>query len=602
MQATRHHSAMQPTTATSLTDAPKTPLGTIMQSLKRTALYILFFSLAINFLSLMLPIYTLQVFDRVFTTRNIDTLIGLSALTVFALAFFGLLYAIRSAIIARVAEWMDHQLSIDLVKQAIHTASVDHTTTAGQPLREMQTLKQFMITGAPIIADAPWSILFVFVIYLIHPLIGFMALMGMLIFIAAAIVNEYVTKKTLMRANLANVQSQLGADLLSQNAQTIQAMGMLNGVIHHWRKFYDESVRAQESAQRKGAVLQGITRATRMILQILVIGVGAFLVMEGSLSAGGLIASNILIARVLAPFEGLIGLWRQFTAARQSYSRLQHLFTHTPPAHGTTKLPTPRGGITVESLFFAPKGKPAILRGISFQLHPGEALGVIGPSGAGKSTLAKCLVGIYPPNHGHIRLDGADVYQWLPEDFGQHVGYLPQQVELFQGTIKQNIARMQIEINDDAVILAAKRAQVHNLILQLPNGYDTLYHPGAGLLSPGQLQRVGLARALYGNPKLVVLDEPNNNLDGEGERALLHVITMLKKARITSVIVAHRPTILQAVDHIMALRNGMVDGFDSRENMMLRYSPKPTGEAGAPQQIADQSGPSDPAEKGEEHG
>lgn len=570
--------------ALSATHSPENlPLARALRSLKRTGVYVLFFSFAMNLLSLMLPIYTLQVFDRVFTTRNLDTLVGLSALALFALSLFGILFAIRAAVIAKMVEWLDHHLTFDVLKQAIHTASIDTTTTAGQPLRDLQAVKQFIAMGAATLTDAPWSILFVFVIYLIHPLIGSLALVGMLVFIAAAVVNEYATRKEFLRANQAATQSQLAADSFSQNAQAIQAMGMAQGVMQSWRRFYDESVRSQESAQRKSAALQGVTRAVRMVLQIAIIGFGAMLALQGELSAGGLIASSILIARVLSPFEGLMNIWRQFVSARQAYKRLAQLMHNPPPAHGTTKLPAPKGALAVESLFFSPGGKAALLRGVAFQLKPGETMGIIGPSGAGKSTLAKCLVGIYPPSHGHVRLDGADVYQWDREDFGLHVGYLPQQVELFHGTMKQNIARMQEDASDEAVIIAAKRAQVHQLILQMPNGYDTMYQPGAGLLSPGQLQRVGLARALYGNPKFVVLDEPNNNLDGEGERALLHVISMLKKAKITAIIVAHRPSVLQAVDHIMLLKNGMVDSIDTREQMLLRYSGQSKPSAGGGQ-------------------
>jgi ATP-binding cassette subfamily B protein len=552
--------------------ATKTSLEQAISSLRHVIIYLLLFSFAINFLTLMLPIYTLQVFDRVFTTRNYDTLIGLTALTIFALSFFGVLHAIRAAVIAKTIEWLDKYVAVDVLGRAIHAASIDTRITAGQPLRELTTLKNFIATSAPTIFDAPWSVLFVLVIYLIHPLIGMLAFIGMIIFVGAAFLNEYSTRKLLKQANLQMTQSQLGADLLSANAQSIQAMGMQKNVVESWIKTHGQSIKAQETAQRRSAILQGITRSARMVLQISVTGFGAFLVMQGELTPGGLIASSILMARVLAPFEGLIGLWKQFIAARESYARIHQLLSAGPPAHGTTRLPAPEGALEAESLFYAPPGKPAILRGISFKIPPGESLGVIGPSGAGKSTLAKCLVGVYPPNHGNVRLDGSDVYQWEREDFGQHVGYLPQQVELFVGSLKQNIGRMSPEIDDESVILAAKRSGVHALILQLPNGYDTMYYPGAGLLSPGQLQRVGLARALYGKPRLLVLDEPNNNLDGDGERALTHVLNMLKRAKITTIVVAHRPSILATVDHILALKNGMMDAFDSRENMLLRYT------------------------------
>lgn len=549
-----------------------TSLQQALASMKRTALYVLCFSFVMNMLTLMVPIYSLQVFDRVFTTRSLDTLIGLSVLTLGAMAFFGLIYAIRSAVIAKTIEWLENHVCYDVLTRAVHAASMYPGVTAGQQLREIGTIKNFIAAGAPTIADAPWSILFVLVIYLIHPLLGSVALVSMLLFVGLAVLNEYATRKALMRASQGNIQSQLAADLLSQNAETIQAMGMMKHVLISWRSLYDASLKDQDLAQKRSATISGISRNMRLIMQIFVTGFGAFLVLEGEMTAGGMIAASILIARVLSPFDGLIGLWRQFTAARDAYNRLNRLLGDSLPAHGTTVLPAPTGTLEVETLVYSPPKKPAILRGISFQMRAGESLGIIGPSGAGKSTLAKCLIGIYPPSHGRVRLDGADVYQWIREDFGKHVGYLPQQVELFVGSIKQNIARMNPHIDDSAVIEAAQRAQVHELILQLPQGYDTPYQPGGGLLSPGQLQRVGLARALYGRPKFVVLDEPNNNLDGDGERALLGVLAALKVEGVTCVVVAHRPTILASVDNIMALRAGMIEAYDTRQNIMLRYT------------------------------
>lgn len=551
-----------------------------MASLRRTALYIALFSLAMNLLTLMLPIYTLQVFDRVFTTRNYDTLIGLTALALAAMAFFGLISTVRSAVIAKTIEWLETHISYDVLSRAVHAASIHPGVTAGQQLREIGTIKNFIASGTPAMMDAPWSILFVLVIYMIHPLLGTIALLSMVFFIGLAVLNEYSTRKPLMRANQAVIQSQLAADLLSQNAETVQAMGMMKGVLHGWSRIYKASLTDQEIAQNRSAILQGISRSFRMVLQIATTGIGAFLVLDGELTGGGLIASSILVSRVLAPFDGLITMWRQFSAARDAYGRLNHLLGESLPAHGTTTLPSPKGALDVESLVYSPPKRSAILRGITFKMNPGESLGIIGPSGAGKSTLAKCLVGIYPPSHGRVRLDSADVYQWAREDFGQYVGYLPQQVELFLGSIKQNIARMHDTIDDAAVIEAATRAQVHELILQLPSGYDTPYQPGGGLLSPGQLQRVGLARALYGRPKFLVLDEPNNNLDGDGERALLAVLGMLKQENVTCVVVAHRPTILASVDNIMALRSGMIEAYDTRQNIMLRYSAQGSGPQG----------------------
>jgi ATP-binding cassette subfamily C protein/ATP-binding cassette subfamily C protein EexD len=319
-------------------------------------------------------------------------------------------------------------------------------------------------------------------------------------------------------------------------------------------------------------MLQGFARSARMVLQIAITGFGAYLTLQNEMTAGGLIAGSILISRAIAPFEGMIMLWKQLVQARDAYHRLEMLFREAPLPLGDTAMPVPRGALNVEALYYVPPKKPAVLNGITFKIEPGDMLGVIGPSAAGKTTLSKMLMGVLPPNSGHVRLDGVDVHQWAREDFGKYAGYLPQVVELFPGTIKQNIARMQQTPDDAGVIEAAQRAQVHELILQLPSGYDTVYVPGVSVLSPGQKQRIGLARALYGTPKYLVLDEPNSNLDGDGERALMATLQWLKQQRITTVIVAHRPSILTMVDKILMLRAGMLEAIGPREEMMQRYS------------------------------
>jgi ATP-binding cassette, subfamily B, bacterial len=556
--------AMHRETSSTMADA--------LRALRRTFTYVLLFSAAMNILSLMLPIYSLQVFDRVFTTRSYDTLIGLTAITLIAFAFYGVLHIIRSAVIARVVEWLDHHLAITLLGASIQAAAQNPQLSSGQQLRELGIIKGFIAGTAPMLADTPWAILFLAVIYMINPVLGFVALMGIVVFLLVALLNEYATRKPLLRANEKNIESMLAADMLSREAEAIHAMGMAKGTIASWRESYDKGLFWQDIAQGRSAILQGIMRSLRMILQVAVTGIGAYLVLQNQLTGGGLIAASILISRCLAPFENIVGVWRQFIQARDSYHRLSLMLRDGVSEIGTTALPVPKGKIDVENLYYAPPKKPPILRGISLQLLPGESLGIIGPSAAGKSTLAKALIGVIPPTHGNVRLDGADIYRWSREDVGQYVGYLPQQVELFPGTIKNNIARMRADIDDAEVIEAAQKALVHDLILQFPSGYDTHYMPHSGLLSPGQLQRIGLARALYAKPKFVVLDEPNNNLDGEGERALMQVLSHLKHAGITTVVVAHRPTILSTVDKIIVLRAGQIEAAGTRSEIMNRYA------------------------------
>ena len=565
---------------------PATLLSRSFGSMKRAFAYVFLFSFAVNVLSLLMPIYSLQVFDRVFTSRSYETLMALTAVVIAGNAFYGILHAIRAGVVARVVEWLERTVAPELLSVSITQAAQTGVSLAGQYQRDLMTMKNFLSSAAPTIADIPWSLLFVMVIYMINPILGFICIIGVVMMIVSALVNEYATRKALLRATEKNVESALAADLLGRHGEAIQAMGMGEPIIGQWIKQSEHGLALQDTAQQRSAVIMGISRSMRALLQVAMIGVGAVLALQNDLTSGGMIASSILAARALAPFEGIIGLWKQFVQAREAYNRVHGLLARVDPNQGDTTLPAPTGKLSVESLYYAPNKATNILRGIQFALEPGESLGIIGPSAAGKSTLAKAMVGIFAPTHGAVRLDGADVYRWERGDFGQYVGYLPQQVELFSGTIKRNIARMHEQFDDAAVIEAAQLAGVHELILQLPNGYDTVYSPGIAVLSPGQKQRIGLARALYGRPRFVVLDEPNSNLDGEGEKALMMALQHLKTARVTTVVVAHRPSILATVDKILMLRAGMVDVIGPREEVMQRFTAaggkrlQPTGPVG----------------------
>ena len=547
-------------------------LNQTMRSLRRALAFCVLFSFAINMLSLMLPIYSLQVFDRVFTTRSVDTLLGLTGVVLAAYAFYGLLFATRAGVLSKIVAWLDQKLTFEVFEAALRAAAHNLPVTAGQPLRELSVIKSFLTNGAPTLMDVPWSLVFIFVIYMINPLLGTMALAGMGLFVLASLVNEYATRKALLRAAEQQTDAMLNADSISKQAESIHAMGMMNGVLASWRKQFDRSLEWQEQAQRRGSLIQGTVRSCRLILQIIVTGTGAYLTLQNEMTPGGLIASTILIARALAPFEGMIMLWKQLVQAREAYGRLEALMKEAPEKVGETTMPEAKGALKVENMFYAPPQKPAILKGANLQLQPGEMLGVIGPAGAGKTTLSKLLMGILPPSSGNVRLDGVDIYGWSREDFGKYAGYLPQSVELFPGTIKENIARMQAGATDESVVQAAQRAHAHELVLRLPQGYDTPYTPGVSVLSPGQKQRIGLARALYGTPKYVVLDEPNSNLDGEGERALIQTLVLLKQHKVTTIIIAHRPSILTMVDTILMIRDGVVESMGPRDDMLKRYS------------------------------
>ncbi len=540
--------------------------------MKRAMGFALLFSFAINMLSLLMPIYSLQVFDRVFATRSVDTLIALTAVVLVGYMFYGLLFAVRAAVIARVVEWMERTVAPKLLRLSIIFAAETGQALAGQHQRDLLTVKNFISGAAPTLMDVPWSLIFLLVIYMINPLLGFLGVLGIIILATSALINEYATRKALLRASEKNVESALVADALGRHSEAIQAMGMGTDIVDRWQEDAARGLALQDIAQQRSAIVTGISRSLRMLLQMAVVGIGAYLALQNELTAGGLVASSILVARAMAPFEGTIQLWRQFTGARDAYHRLHLLATHVGHAQGDTALPPPAGQLLVENLYVAIGKAAPILRGVTLQLNPGESLGVIGPSAAGKSTLAKALVGLYNPQHGTVRLDGADMYSWSREDAGPHIGYLPQQVELFAGTIKQNIGRMRPDIRDEDVIAAAQRAGVHQMVLQLPKGYDTEYKPGNTVLSPGQRQRIGLARALFGNPRFIVLDEPNSNLDGDGERALMMALQYMKEAHITTVVVAHRPSILGTVDKVLMLRGGMVEILGTRDDVLQRYS------------------------------
>lgn len=402
----------------------------------------------------------------------------------------------------------------------------------------------------------------------------FIAILGIIILCTSAVINEYATRKALLRATEKSVEASLSADAIGRSAEAICAMGMNDAVVNNWEKDNHRGLALQDIAQQRGAIINGITRSLRLLLQISVTAIGAWLALNNQLSSGGLIAASILVQRALSPFDGAIAIWNQLIAARDAYHRLSLLMRNVVPPLGNTVLPAPKGRLTVEGLYLS-FGKPSnpVLRNINFELQPGESLGIIGQSAAGKSTLGKALAGVFLPTMGTVRLDGAELFRWGRAEVGQYIGYLPQQVELFAGSLKFNIARLLPNIPDERIIEAAQKAGVHNLVLQFENGYDTVYQPGNTVLSPGQKQRIGLARALFGNPRLVILDEPNSNLDGDGERALMHTIAQLKRAQVTTIIIAHRPSILATVDKIMVLKAGAIEAFGPREEILARFAP-----------------------------
>lgn len=543
-------------------------------------MYVLLFSLCTNLLLLAPSVYSLQVLDRVISSASIPTLIYLTLIIVAALVFYGMFCLIRSAILSRVGEWLDTQVSERLLGMGITQNAAGEPTQASRHLRDVQTIKGFITgTGITSLFDAPWSIIYLLVIYMINPLLGFVTLIGGLILLALAIMNELFTRKPYAMASRIQAKTMEIADAASRSAEAVEAMGMMGDIGERWNL---ENRRAQELLLKAGGranLIQHISRVLRMLLQIAITGIGGYLAIRHEITGGAMIASSILSGKALGPFETAIGIWKSLLSARESYRKLEKAISHFPYARGNVELPAPVGQVVLENLVYAPQGQKVIIRGVSFVLNPGEMLGIIGASAAGKSTLAKLIIGILPPSSGTVRLDGAEIFKWNRELVGPHVGYLPQQVDFFDGTVLENIARMQANPDHHKVIEAAKMAGVHDMILRLPEGYETQIRPGNHTLSPGQRQRIGLARALYANPKLIVLDEPNASLDGEGEQALLQALSAIRANGITCIVVAHRPSLVQHTDKILLLQQGTVQEFGETKKILGKFLTPKTSHA-----------------------
>jgi PrtD family type I secretion system ABC transporter len=536
-------------------------------------LYAGLFSLAINLLLLVPPLYMLQVFDRVLASRSGETLLVLTIAAIVALLVMALIDILRARLLAAAGVALDRRLGPRVLDGLlVQTAKLSGASFLNG-LRDVNTLRNFLGgIGLMTLFDAPWLPFFLLVIYLFHPLLGTVALIGALVMLGLAFLNERLTRQPLERAQVEARRAGRFIDANVRNAEVVNALGMLPAVTRRWAQLNDAALAEQVRANRVGGAFSGWTKFARQFIQLTILGAGAFLVVSQDVTAGVMIAATILLGRALAPVETLVASWRNLVEARTAWRRLDELLKTTPRAAAHTELPKPAGALEVERAVFALRGaeKP-ILRGVSFTLAPGEALGVIGPSAAGKSTLARLIVGVWQPVSGVVRLDGADVAAWPRERLGPHIGYLPQDVELFGGTVAENIARLG-EPDAAEVIDAAQRAHVHELILRLPKGYDTEIGEAGQSLSPGQRQRIALARALYGKPRLVVLDEPNANLDGEGEEALVRALQGLKESRATLIIIAHRPSLLRGVDKMLVLREGAVERFGSRAEVMERFT------------------------------
>lgn len=533
----------------------------------------LIFSFFINILMLSSPLYTMQVLDRVLSSGSSETLLMLTIVVVGALLFIGLLQGLRSLIFSQLGCWLDETLSPDIVRKTLEF-SLYKPVIGNQPLRDLTTLKNFVSSPAlATIFDAPWAPLYFVVIFMINKWLGLMVLFGAILLLGLALLAKKIPNKQQTKANEKQVRSMQAFDAMLRNAEVVKAMGLRCAVSNRWRQHHEESLAHTLSASNSTTVIGGVTRTFRLGLQIVLTGVGAWLALAGEMSAGSIIAVSILSGKALAPFDAAVNIYQSWSGVRVALNRLADLDDAVPEEISVTRLPEPNGEVRIENLAYRlPENGRWVIRGLDINIEAGEVIGVIGPSGTGKTTLARILVGVLLPTNGVVRLDGATLQHWPSEQLGNHIGYLPQDVELFSGTVADNIARLSPEAKDEDVVAAAQLASVHQFILQLPQAYQTDIGPNGAFLSAGQRQRIALARCFFGDPKLVVLDEPNSNLDSEGEAALVQCLLNAKRRGVTTVTVTHRPSVLQCADKILVLHEGEAKLFGPTAEVMKKLS------------------------------
>ncbi len=535
------------------------------------------FSMFINLLMLTGPLFMLQVYDRVLASKSYSTLTALLILVAALFVFLGLLEFIRSRILSQISE----KFSADL-REITFKATLDHsvkqTASIGTaPIRDLDQIKQFIGSPGPaILFDLPWTPLYIAVNFMLHFILGIFSVCAVIFLIIISVINEIMSKPRIEEAMTKAQRSQIIAEESRHNAESLTAMGMQTNVSNRWEAMQAETGTAQMALSHLANLFQSISKSSRLLLQSCVLAVGALLVIQGEISPGSMIAASIILTRALAPIDQSIAQWRNFLGARKAYNRLQTVLNHSQTEKDQMALPDPKGAISVNQLFVsAPGSRTPLLKALEFALQPGEALAILGPTGAGKSCLTRVLSGIWPPLSGTVRLDGASLDQWHPDQLGPAIGYLPQSVELLSGTIKDNISRFAPEPDPTKIIEAASQANVHDLVLSFEDGYDTLIGDGGEKLSGGQKQRIGLARALYNDPKFIILDEPNANLDSEGEEALAFAISKAKNNGQTIILVAHRPSALKVCDKVLFIREGRQVAFGPRDEVLQKILKKP---------------------------
>ncbi|WP_349371531.1 type I secretion system permease/ATPase [Salinarimonas sp.] len=551
-----------------------TELQKALAASRGSLLLVFLFSCGYNLLLLAPPLYLLQIYDRVLASRSVETLIMLTLVVVMAVAVGAALDYVRRAAMGRIGAWLEERLRPGVVTASFEYARRGNAQVAAEATRDLAALRQFIASPASVtLFDAPWALVFLGVLFLVHPLLGAIGAVGAVAMLTAAIAGEILTKAPAARAQLADAATHRRLAGALRNVQTIRAMGMLDGAADLVCRDVEGAGAAHASAMRRAETLQSLSRGTRALVQILIMGAAAWLVLREHLSAGIIFASSLLLGRALAPMEGVVAGWKAGGGARTAFGRLQSVLRDGAPPRDDRPfpLPAPRGAVALEGVTWVPPGtSQLVVQGFTCQIAPGECVGVIGPSGAGKSTLARLMTGVVTPSVGRVRLDGADIALWIKGGGSRHLGYLPQEVELFDGSVRDNIARL-ADADPEAVVEAARLAGVHDAILRLPDGYDTFIGEGGAPLSGGQRQLIGLARAFFGSPSVVVLDEPNAHLDEAGEKALNAAVKQVKARGATIVIVTHRFGILDLCDKVAILRQGALTAYGTSEEIYQRF-------------------------------
>lgn len=526
-------------------------------------------SIFINLTMFAAPLYSLQVYDRVLASRNLGTLAVLTVIVGIFILLYGLLEYVRSGVLIRGGVRFNEMLSKPVYELAMRAQLAGRPAAGAQALKDADTLRE-ALAGSTVstLFDVPWTPVFVAICFFFHPAMGWVALVGAVLIFACALLTEMATRDRLAEAGKHAAEAHRFSAASLRNAETVRGLGMGAAVMARWASIQNAALVAQVTSSEKAALLTAATKVVRLSVQIALIGTGALLAIDRLISPGVMMAAMIIMGRALAPVEHAVANWKRIVAARAAKSRLEELFLALPAPGKATELPKARGALSVESICLkTPKGGQLVLKDVSFSLEPGTSLAIIGPSGSGKSSLAKALAGIWTPSIGAVRLDAAALSQWDPAQLGQHIGYLPQEIEFFAGTIAENIARLSVP-EDALVIAAARAAGVHEAILKQPKGYQTVLGDGDIVLSGGMRQRLALARALYANPCLIIMDEPNSNLDSEGEAALARAIADLKSDGRSVVVVTHRPQILAHMDRVLVLSAGKVQAFGAPQEVL----------------------------------